>query len=327
MAELKLLLKIASKKDKDQCLSLSDPKQENKVLFLFLTLKVINLHYMLSKAQIKSRPNILWCYKKELGFSTDDRSRHKELKKKSQQKKKQNPDSEKAEEIVNDPFHLFLSATDIRFCYFKETQNILGQTYGMLVLQDFEGITPNILARTIETVEGGGIILFLLPEMNSLKQLYTMAMDVHTRYRTDSQSEVVGRFNERFLLSLATCKNCLVVDDTLNILPLSSSISKIEPIITEGGLRGENHVLTDEDKELMKLKESLVNSQPIGPLISLARTLDQGKAFLQFSDAISEKNLQTTVTLTASRGRGKSASLGMAIVSAIAFGYSNIFVT
>jgi N-acetyltransferase 10 len=46
----------------------------------------------------------------------------------------------------------------------------------MLVLQDYEAITPNLLARTIETVEGGGIVVLLLKTMSSLKQLYTMAM-------------------------------------------------------------------------------------------------------------------------------------------------------
>jgi tRNA(Met) C34 N-acetyltransferase TmcA len=46
----------------------------------------------------------------------------------------------------------------------------------MCVLQDFEAITPNLLARTVETVEGGGIIVLLLKTMSSLKQLYSMAM-------------------------------------------------------------------------------------------------------------------------------------------------------
>lgn len=32
--------------------------------------QVVNLHYILSKAQVKSRPSVLWCYNKELGFST-----------------------------------------------------------------------------------------------------------------------------------------------------------------------------------------------------------------------------------------------------------------
>lgn len=53
----------------------------------------------------------------------------------------------------------------------------------------------------------------------------------------------------------------------------------------------------------------------------------QAKAVLKFVDAVSEKTLRSTVSLTASRGRGKSAALGLAVAGAIAFGYSNIFVT
>ena len=60
--------------------------------------------------------------------------------------------------------------------YYKESHKILGNTFGMCVLQDFEAITPNLLARTIETVEGGGLIVLLLKTMSSLRQLYTMAM-------------------------------------------------------------------------------------------------------------------------------------------------------
>jgi len=31
--------------------------------------QVVILHHMLSKTQVKARPSVLWCYKKELGFS------------------------------------------------------------------------------------------------------------------------------------------------------------------------------------------------------------------------------------------------------------------
>jgi N-acetyltransferase 10 len=48
---------------------------------------------------------------------------------------------------------------------------------------------------------------------------------------------------------------------------------------------------------------------------------------LKFIDSISEKRLDATVSLTAARGRGKSAALGIAMAAAVAFGYSNIYVT
>ena len=43
-------------------------------------------------------------------------------------------------------------------------------------LKDFEALTPNLLARTVETVEGDGLVILLLRTMTSLKQLYTMTM-------------------------------------------------------------------------------------------------------------------------------------------------------
>ena len=54
--------------------------------------------------------------------------------------------------------------------------------------------------------------------------------DVHERYRTASHSEATGRFNERFLLSLTSCKACIVMDDELNILPVSSHMKSITPV-------------------------------------------------------------------------------------------------
>ena len=67
--------------------------------------------------------------------------------------------------------------------------------------------------------------------------------------------------------------------------------------------------------------------QPAGALIAKTRSLDQARAVVTFLDAASEKTLRSTVALTAARGRGKSAALGLAIAGALALGYSNIFVT
>jgi N-acetyltransferase 10 len=65
---------------------------------------------------------------------------------------------------------------DVECRYYKESHKILGNTFGMCVLQDFEAITPNLLARTIETVEGGGLVILMLKTMTSLKQLYALTM-------------------------------------------------------------------------------------------------------------------------------------------------------
>ncbi|KAK2917695.1 RNA cytidine acetyltransferase [Channa argus] len=277
--------------------------------------QVVILHHMLSKAAVRARPSVLWCYKKDLGFSSNRKKRMRQLQKKIK--------TGTLNLNQDDPFELFVAATSIRYCYYNETHKILGNTYGMCVLQDFEALTPNLLARTIETVEGGGIVVILLRTMNSLKQLYTMTMDVHARYRTEAHQDVVGRFNERFILSLASCKNCVVIDDQLNILPISSHMVNIKPVppkIQEDGL-------SPREQELKDLKQSLQDTQPVGVLVDCCRTMDQAKAVLKFIEAISEKTLRSTVALTAARGRGKSAAMGLAVAAAVAFGYSNIFVT
>lgn len=61
-------------------------------------------------------------------------------------------------------------------------------------------MTANTLCRVVETVEGGGCIVLLLQSLDSLKQLYTLCMDVHSRYRTHAHTTIVPRFNERLAI-------------------------------------------------------------------------------------------------------------------------------
>lgn len=279
--------------------------------------QIPNLHYILSKSQVAKRPNVLWCYKKDLGFSSHRQKRMKQMKK-MKQLGIAGQDANKEE----DPFELFLTSTDISYTYYSETDRILGQTFGMCVLQDFEALTPNLLARTIETVQGGGVVVLLLKTLTSLKQLYTMVMDVHSRYRTETKHEAVARFNERFLLSLSTCESCLVLDDELNILPISSSSRDIV------ALPSSTETKTADELALEKLKADLsaaaqdIASKMKSQLVSLAKTLDQASVVQSFAQILTDhKNSpKTTVSLTAGRGRGKSAALGLALAGAVANG-------
>jgi N-acetyltransferase 10 len=220
-----------------------------------------------------------------------------------------------------DLFDVFRCSTTIHGKYYKDSHQILGRTYGVCVLQDFEALTPNLLARTIETVEGGGLIILLLKTISSLKQLYTMNMDIHKRYRTESHQEIKCRFNERLILSFADCDRCLLVNDNLVVLPLSQKTANIEPVDNSKVLKSPN------DEELVELKESLRDTPPAGALINLCKTLDQAKAVAQFIDSLAEKQLKPPTSLTAARGRGKSAAMGLAVAGAISFGYSQVYVT
>jgi N-acetyltransferase 10 len=195
---------------------------------------------------------------------------------------------------------MFLSSKEIKYCFYKDTHRILGQTFGMCVLQDFESLTPNVLCRTMETVEGGGIVVMLLNTMTSLKQLYEISMDVHSRYRTDAHQIVEPRFNERFLLSLSNCKTCIAIDDELNILPITEHIKDIKEVKLPGQKSLDNGdkqaiqdlYLTDDQKKLKDLKIQLKDTKPIGNLVAKCMTLDQARSVMSIVDSISEKNLK-----------------------------------
>lgn len=118
-------------------------------------------------------------------------------------------------------------------------------------------------------------------------------------------------------------RSCLLLDDTLDIVPWAKQQREIEPV--DPGARG--GAASEDAAQLKDLAASLADTQPVGSLVCVAKTLDQAKAILTFVEAISEKTLRSTVTLTAGRGRGKSAALGLSIAAAVSYGYSNIFVT
>lgn len=84
------------------------------------------LYHILSKSTVSARPSVLWCYKKELSFSTHRQKKMKKMKKTTTISGSL-PDA--------DPFDVFISSTQIRYCYYNETEKILGNTFGVLVLQ------------------------------------------------------------------------------------------------------------------------------------------------------------------------------------------------
>ncbi|KAG5613420.1 hypothetical protein H5410_024701 [Solanum commersonii] len=277
--------------------------------------RVIDLHCMLRKTVVKARPTVLWCYKDKLEFSSHKEKRKKRLEKCMQ---KGHLDPEKV-----GSFELFIETGVISYCLYNDSERILGNTYGMCVLQDFEGLTPNLLARTIETVEGGGLIVLLLRSSLSPKSLDTMAMDVHGRCRIASHSHATPRFNERFVLSLASCETCIVMNDEFQILPLSPHLRNI----TASPVQEDSEGLSEAERELRNLKEQLNEDFLIDPLISECCTLDQGNAVITFLDAIRDTVHRSTVVLLAARGQGKSAALGLAIAGAVAAGFTSIYVT
>ncbi|CAG2182926.1 unnamed protein product, partial [Oppiella nova] len=72
--------------------------------------QVVILHEMLSKCLVRARPSVLWCYKKELGFSTHRKKRMRQLNKRM----KSGADLDNEEDL----FLTFVAQTSIRYCYY-----------------------------------------------------------------------------------------------------------------------------------------------------------------------------------------------------------------
>ena len=78
--------------------------------------QVVNLHYLLTKMTLAQRMKVLWCYKKDLGFSSHKQKRMKQIKTQMKQGL--------YDQAIDEPFDMFISGADIRWCFYSETQNI-----------------------------------------------------------------------------------------------------------------------------------------------------------------------------------------------------------
>jgi len=83
----------------------------------------------------------------------------------------------------------------IKSCSYRDSQKVLGNTFDMIVIQDFEALTPNVLCRVIETVAGSGIIIFVLGAINSLQSIYNLNMDVHSKFKTSMFNVLLINYN------------------------------------------------------------------------------------------------------------------------------------
>ena len=79
----------------------------------------------MSSQDVRQNKSVLWAYKnKLLGFTSHRKKRENKIKKEIQRGVREKNDE--------DPFELFVSLHNIRYVYYKETDKILGNTYGMV---------------------------------------------------------------------------------------------------------------------------------------------------------------------------------------------------
>ncbi|BBL46245.1 tRNA(Met) cytidine acetyltransferase TmcA [Metallosphaera sedula] len=165
------------------------------------------------------------------------------------------------------------TVTDIDY---SSSERYLGSTFDLSIIDAVDDFRPSYAARAVETVRGGGLII-----------LYTNRLEEGKLYRDTltRDGKVNNLFEERFRHKLLSHRGILYWNDgELIVRPYSSS-------------------------EVSKPKRSRKGKYP--ELAKLCKTDDQVKV-LDEIDFLLEEGKKLLV-VTAPRGRGKSASVGLAL--------------
>ncbi len=168
---------------------------------------------------------------------------------------------------------------------FKETENVMGGTWDLLIADLSHQLNPNDIGRLVETIRGKGLILFAIPPIKVwLNSLTEFQKNLITYPYKDK--DVRQLFKQRFLSSLITHEGTWLIDEEKN------------------EYFGKPRIVETQVQKKLQLPES-------GPL-SLALTQDQSEVITAVLEMIKSNEPQAFVII-ANRGRGKSAAIGLGI--------------
>lgn len=175
---------------------------------------------------------------------------------------------------------------------YENSEEFLGSTYDLLILDLTEQLKPDDIGRLVEVVKGGGLIVFLTPRLEEWKKTVTR---FHRRLIVSpyTEKDLKYRFVERFIQSLLTHKGVWVFNDGKLI-----------------------HGKTLPKKVFVETK-IFFPAKPKIPLelYRLAKTQDQVEVLQGFEKLTLKEARKSVLLITANRGRGKSAVLGLGAAS------------
>ena len=180
---------------------------------------------------------------------------------------------------------------DGEIIHYRESSKVLGQTYDDLVVDFTEGFHPNDLGILAETVREGGIIVAISPPLNEWYSL-------KGRWHEDLVSEpytvgdVEPRFYRRFIEKTRSAEGIIIFDADRRKL--------IREYRFEKKFESREKILIPEEKKEIKRK-----------LYKLCATQDQIRVLELFEDFFEKNREKKAVVITANRGRGKTAVLGI----------------
>ncbi|KAK6090692.1 hypothetical protein P3W45_000415 [Vairimorpha bombi] len=244
-----------------------------------------HIYDILAANSTQSVESIIWCHKNHAIVKEVKTAR----------------DEEDDQTKLND----FFKSQDIQFISYNESDKILGQTVDLLVLQDFESLTPNLIALSIETVRGGGIVILLLDNVNSIDSLISVKSD----FLLDE--DFVPRYNKRLFRSLTDTKFTIFLNSAFHVLSCTKFDLEIESFV-------DNKIKSNKDtKDVLDYDKTLIN---------MGKTIDQTCVIKELISAVKDRTERIIYSIQAGRGRGKSVALGISIAKAIDLKYSSIYI-
>ncbi len=177
------------------------------------------------------------------------------------------------------------------FLHYKDSPKVLGQTYSSLLIDFTEGFHPNDLGIIVETIKEGGIIIAFSPPIEQWDNL-------KSRWHEDLVSEpytvedVTGRFFARFMRRTLQAEGIIVFD--------ADKRKIIKHYEFEPKEISREEIVIPEEVEIKR------------KLYKLCATQDQVRVLQVFERFFDRKRERKAVVITADRGRGKTAILGIA---------------
>jgi len=178
-----------------------------------------------------------------------------------------------------------------KFVNYKDSPSVLGETYSSLLIDFTMGFHPNDLGILIETIAEGGIIIALSPPIEVWDNLISKWHEelVSEPYTVN---DVIPRFYRRFIKRTLEAEGIIIFDADKRKIVKKYEFKKVEEPREEIKIR-------EEEKEISK------------KLYKLCATQDQVRVLELFEHYFDRKRDKKAIVITADRGRGKTAVLGI----------------
>ncbi|MHA1594901.1 MAG: tRNA(Met) cytidine acetyltransferase TmcA [Candidatus Baldrarchaeia archaeon] len=178
---------------------------------------------------------------------------------------------------------------------FMNTTRLMGTTNDFIILDLWENMEPNDIGRLVETVRGGGLVIFLTPSFSQWKDIRT---NFQHRLVTPPYTinDVVSRFLIRFIRKLLEHEGIYIFDADKEVI-----------------IKGDRELFQKpQEKRPIEFPSAFEFPKEV---YKLAATQDQVRALKLLENLLKKTKKKMVIVITADRGRGKSAVLGMALAA------------